>query len=159
MLHKRLTAISVVSEWCKCGNCSTEILVNISECYCCKELDGCDEALHFQEVLQDLDENAELNCITEHPGFSAVCLQKWSLKLAADKYKTRDRKRYQQSGSEESFLRSIAYREFTRLVHGYLGYKRRIPLPACAYTRIRKCFRISEDELHSGFEMDLEPLV
>ena len=32
-----------------------------------------------------------------------------------------------------SFLRSVAYREFSRLVYGLLG-KKRAPLPACAYT-------------------------
>lgn len=37
------------------------------------------------------------------------------------------------------YLRSVAYREFTQLVHGYLGNKR-IPLPACAYHAIRTRF-------------------
>ena len=31
------------------------------------------------------------NCITWHPGFIQVCLQRWSLQLAADKYKTTSR--------------------------------------------------------------------
>lgn len=51
------------------------------------------------------------------------------------------------------YLRSISYREFTRLVHGYLG-KRRIPLPACAYTAIRKAFPTKEDEPLTGFQLD-----
>ena len=51
------------------------------------------------------------------------------------------------------YLRSIAYREFTRLVHGYLG-KRRIPLPACAYTAIRKAFPTKGDEPLTGFQLD-----
>ena len=33
-------------------------------------------------------------------------------------------------------MRAVAYRQFSRLVYGFLG-KKRIPLPACAYTIIR----------------------
>jgi len=51
------------------------------------------------------------------------------------------------------FLRSVAYREFTYLVHGYLGGKR-IPLPACAYHAIRQTFR-EETEEYQGFDMDI----
>ncbi|XP_028513515.1 uncharacterized protein LOC110234613, partial [Exaiptasia diaphana] len=160
MLTDRLTGKIHVDEWCNYGKCSTALLVNISECYCCQELEGCNEAMHSDEVIQDLDKNNIPKCVTEHPGFSAVCLQKWSLRLAADKYKTRDRQKYKQTESEESVLRSIAYREFTRLIHGYLGYKKRIPLPACAYTCIRKTFKMpSKDHTYTGFEMDLESLV
>jgi len=88
---------------CECGNCSTNVLNNISECYCCQELDGCVEDLQSDIVLQDVDDGTVLKCITEHPGFTPVCLQKWSLRLSADKYKTRERKRYQQLGSEERY--------------------------------------------------------
>ncbi len=51
------------------------------------------------------------------------------------------------------FLRSVSYREFSRMVYGILGTKR-IPLPACAYTAIRKQFPVSKDEEFTGFEMD-----
>lgn len=47
------------------------------------------------------------------------------------------------------FLRGIAYREFTRLVHGYLG-GRRIPLPACSYHAIRKAF--PDEAAYAGFD-------
>ena len=52
-----------------------------------------------------------------------------------------------------SYLRSIAYREFSRLVYSFLGNKR-IPLPACAYTAIRKQFPVGTDETYTGFELD-----
>ena len=54
-------------------------------------------------VLQDLaaDEHKLLKCITAHPGFNAVCLKKWSLRLAADKYRTKGKQKYRQTGSEE----------------------------------------------------------
>lgn len=53
------------------------------------------------------------------------------------------------------YLRSIAYREFSRLVYGFLG-DRRIPLPACAYGAIRKTFPLSDDEEFCGFDFDEE---
>lgn len=52
-----------------------------------------------------------------------------------------------------SYLRSVAYREFSRLVYGFLGNKR-IPLPACAYTAIRKEFPVGSDESFTGFDLD-----
>ena len=48
------------------------------------------------------------------------------------------------------FLRSVSYREFTRLVYGLLGNKR-IPLPACAYHMIRKTFPLENGEEATGF--------
>ena len=54
-------------------------------------------------VLQDLaaDEQKLLKCIRAHPGFNAVRLKKWSLRLAADKYRTKGKQKYPQTGSEE----------------------------------------------------------
>ena len=86
---------------CKCGNCNVALLQNISECYCCCELEGCEESIKSDLVLQDLAPDVNLTCITEHPGFKPVCLQKWSLRLAADKFKTKGKERYRQTGSEE----------------------------------------------------------
>jgi hypothetical protein len=48
------------------------------------------------------------------------------------------------------FLRSISYREFVRLVYGFLG-NRRVPLPSCAYTAIRKAFPTDKDETITGY--------
>ncbi|XP_068677072.1 uncharacterized protein [Montipora foliosa] len=144
-----------VSEWCKCSNCGITSLQNISECYCCSELEGCLESMKSDLVLQDLAPDATLTCITKHPGFQAVCLQKWSLRLAAGKYKTKGKQMYRQTGCEESFLRGVSYREFSRLVYGMLGAKR-IPLPACAYVAIRNQFPVNKDESFTGFDLDEE---
>ena len=97
---------------CKCGNCNTSFLVNISECYCCRELDGCVESLESDIVQDDLKEqissevrsaapNEHEMCITRHPGFDAVCLQKWSLRLASGKFGTKSGHRYRQTDTEE----------------------------------------------------------
>ena len=82
---------------CTCGNCSTGLLQNAKECCCCLEIENC---LQFIEVYCKDGEGA-LKCITDHPGFPAVCLNKWSLEIAAVNYKTRDGRRYRQSGSKE----------------------------------------------------------
>ena len=92
---------------CTCGNCKVDLLQNISECYCCQELEGCVEAMSSDLVVQDLAADVKLQCITDHPGFSPVCLQKWSLRLAADKYKTKGKQRYRQTGSEERLVWSV----------------------------------------------------
>ena len=76
----------------KCGKCSINLLQNISECYCCQELEGCCESLGSDMVQQDLNEDEALKCITEHPGFRPVCLEKWSLRLTASKNKTKDKR-------------------------------------------------------------------
>ena len=47
---------------CTCGNCSRDLLANISECYCCKELEGNWEALTSDIVLAELQEGHALNC-------------------------------------------------------------------------------------------------
>lgn len=54
-----------------------------------------------------------------------------------------------------SFLRSVSYREFSRLVYGMLGNKR-ISLPACAYVAIRKEFPVEKDESYAGFDLNEE---
>ena len=64
-----------------------------SVCYCCCKLDRCVEALTSDVVLQDLAQDEKLTCITQHPSFNPVCLQKWSLRLASDKYSMKEKKK------------------------------------------------------------------
>ena len=108
-------------------------------------------------VKQELGDAENILCITQHPGFRPVCLERWSLRMAAWKYKTKGNERYRQQADEERFLRSVACREFIRMVYGILG-KRRVPLPACSYHQIRKTFPFREGELHTGFEIDEEEM-
>ena len=49
------------------------------------------------------------------------------------------------------FLRVVAYRQFTRLVHGRLRDKR-IPLPSCAYNAIRSTHKPKPDEQFTGYD-------
>ena len=89
---------------CKRGNCSVLLLQNISECYCCSELEGCLESTKTDLVLLDIGADVTLKCVTQHPGFNPVCLQKWSLRLAAGKFKTKGKQQYRQKGSEERLV-------------------------------------------------------
>jgi hypothetical protein len=86
---------------CKCGNCSLEFLSNWQECNCCCELDGCQESLSSEIVQQDLGDEDNIVCVTQHPGFRPVCLEKWSLRMAAWTYKTKGKQRYKQLAGEE----------------------------------------------------------
>ena len=48
------------------------------------------------------------------------------------------------------FLRGVAYRQFTRMVHGQLK-DRRMPLPSCAYNIIRTTHKPKHD-VFTGFD-------
>ncbi|KXJ06973.1 hypothetical protein AC249_AIPGENE74 [Exaiptasia diaphana] len=126
--------------WCLCGHCSTDLLENIFEARCCQEIERCVKACNRDDVL--VETKTAPRCITLHPGFRPVCLEKWSLKQSASKYKTRDQRRYTQIGKESTFLRAVAYREFSQLVYGFLGSER-IPLPACTYHKIRAVLMVN----------------
>ena len=90
---------------CSCGNCSVELLQNAKECCCCKEIEGCAKFLEkfAEESMLGIKNEGELVCVIDHPGFPAICLNRWSLELAADNFKTRDGHRYKQSGSKERY--------------------------------------------------------
>ena len=84
---------SITHRWffcrCNCGGCSSENLQNPNEFLCCVEIEECVECLSSEMVIEEVDTNPK--CVTQHPGFGQVCLQKWSLRLAADKYKTKNK--------------------------------------------------------------------
>ena len=101
---------------CECGNCSVALTQNISECYCCKELEGCRESLKSDLVRQDVSPNASLKCVTEHPGFNPVCLQKWSLRMAASRFKTKGKQQYRQKGSEERLVVTLPITRLTKFL-------------------------------------------
>ena len=49
------------------------------------------------------------------------------------------------------FMRSVAYRQFVRLVYAYVGASRRVPLPNCVYNSIREAFPNVDSE-YKGYE-------
>ena len=84
---------------CNCGSCSTETLVQAKETRCCTEISNCVDAL----VLA----GSQNTCITNHPAFDAICLNRWSLELASDRFKTRSGQRYQQVESKDRLVHII----------------------------------------------------
>jgi len=64
------------------------------------ELGGCQDLKKSDLVLEDIGADVILKCVTEYPGIKSVCLQKWTLRLAAGKYKTKGKQTYHQTGSK-----------------------------------------------------------
>ena len=78
-----------------------DLIANWQECNCCFELDGCTESLSTDIVKQELGDAESIVCITQHPGFRPVCLERWSLRMAAWRYKTKSNERYRKQADEE----------------------------------------------------------
>ena len=52
----------------------------VRESVCCLEI----SEIEKMSELQTLDPSSEATCITEHPGFSGVCLDMWVLQTTAN---------------------------------------------------------------------------
>ncbi|KAM7425176.1 hypothetical protein ABFA07_023361 [Porites harrisoni] len=141
--QRRYSGEVPANEWCSCSNCYVSRVTKAQEC------DRCEEVM--EETIGD-----RTVCITLHPGFERVCLNRHVLEVAALGLKTRAGKSYttvrgQSNKSDDEFLRSVAYCQFTRLLWSYIGSSRRYPLPCCAYNKIRKQFP-SQNGHYRGFE-------
>lgn len=93
-----------------------------------------------------------LSCITEHPGFLAVCTNKWVLRTAWFQYKQQYQNAYE--GPEHKQYRHVAYRQFVRWCWGFLGKDIRVVLPSCAVMCIRAHFPppgLEDDFVFEGF--------
>ena len=73
--------------FCRCSNCSVSLVTKAQECICSKEIDRCEEVM--EEAIGD-----RTVCITHHPGFESVCLNRHVLEVAAMGLKTRIGKSY-----------------------------------------------------------------
>nr|XP_034322605.1 uncharacterized protein LOC117688588 [Crassostrea gigas] len=104
------------------------------------------ESICCQEVQQiDAKRGSihQLTCITRHPGFGPVCLDEYVLKTAYYQY----RSQYGElRTTTEERNRYTAYRQLVRWCWGYLGRNVRVPLPACAVTKIRHTFSPTSTE-------------
>lgn len=81
---------------------------------------------------------ARPQCITVHPGFAAVCLNRWVLETAWYQYRQQYDEPYE--GPPHKRQRHIAYRQLARWLFGFLGRSVRVVLPACAVSCIRAHF-------------------
>ncbi|XP_068739362.1 P2X purinoceptor 7-like [Montipora capricornis] len=136
------------TDWCACGNCQR--LTRVVECICCSEID-CVVAKNNEAV--EAEGLGELPvCITQHPGFSAVCLNRWVLQTAWYQYKQQYTDAYE--GPDHKQKRHIAYRQLARWCWGLLGKQIRVVLPSCAVCCIRAHFPppgIEDDIVFEGF--------
>ena len=133
---------------CTCGNCQR--LDRAEECVCCQEID-CVVGKNLEAVeLEGLAEPP--SCITQHPGFHAVCVNRWVLQTAWYQYKQQYRNSYE--GPEHKKNRHIAYRQLARWCWGILGKEVRVVLPSCAVSCIRAFFPppgYEDDFVFEGF--------
>ncbi|XP_071479040.1 uncharacterized protein [Diadema antillarum] len=134
--------------WCSCsGQC--QAMPTLRESVCCKEVARVVETM--DDVTNELDgeETDPLDCITAHPGFSPVCLNRWVLKTAYHQYRQQygDQERVDASINQRN--RHVAYRQMVRWIWGYLGKDIRVPLPSCAVVQIREAFPSKE---YRGFQ-------
>ncbi|KAK3727223.1 hypothetical protein QZH41_020360 [Actinostola sp. cb2023] len=151
-LLSRFSGEEDVADWCKCSNCSLEFVVKHDECRCCMEVDRCREKMEESDMYDE--------CITDHVAFENVCLDTWVLEVAGIGLKTKARKSYnavlgRENPANSEYFRSIAYRQFVRLVWEYIGAGKRVPLPCCVYNKIREKFR-DTDDIYTGYEEDDE---
>ena len=92
------------------------------------------------EVPEVLSKNSEVtgpfpSCITLHPGFSAVCLDRWVLQTALYQYRQQYSECY--DGPEHKLNRHIAYRQLVRWCWSIIGKEIRVVLPSRAVSCIR----------------------
>ncbi|XP_077423082.1 uncharacterized protein LOC144052679 isoform X2 [Vanacampus margaritifer] len=121
-----------VSEWCTCGNCCT--MQTEVENVCCRE------SPMVAKRMEEID--PAVNCMTRHPGFIPVCLNKYSLQNALNIYKA-DYGKLQVKGYK-SRLRKLACRSFVSWCWGFLGKEVRVAIPSCVVQRIHRRFPIQQ---------------
>ena len=128
------------------------------ECICCQEINA------IESTCKSLPNDGPMYanqptpcCITQHPGFMSVCLNKWVLKTAWFQYKQQYTDAYE--GPEHKQYRHIAYRQLARWCWGFLGKEVRVVLPSCAVMCIRVHFPppgLEEDFVFEGFHFPHE---
>ena len=107
---------------------------------------------HNMSAATEGDTEQPVTCITQHPGFRAVCTNKWVLRTAWYQYKQQYTDAYE--GPEHKQYRHIAYRQLPRWCWGVLGKEVRVVLPSCAVMCIRQHFPppgLEDDFVFEGF--------
>ena len=75
---------------CNCGNCDKGLIQNVYECQCCQEIWRCVDNIQSEDVLDHTGKPQ--SCVAHHSGFRITCLEKWSFRMAASKYRTISRR-------------------------------------------------------------------
>ncbi|KAG9482338.1 hypothetical protein GDO78_011170 [Eleutherodactylus coqui] len=111
------------NNWCKCGHCS--VMSTLEESICCHEIFG---------LLSQLNE--EHLCITKHPAFDELCLDRDRLDFLYRFLATIKRKNDVLYYLHK--LRRTSYRAFVIWAHGFIDYRKHKPVPACVVKRVQE---------------------
>ena len=111
----RRTSVFVLQFRCSCENC--QIMGRAEACICCQEIEAVKNKLVEAVTCGECDEQP--TCITQHPGFHPVCINRWVLQTAWYQYKQQYKDPY--DGPENKLYRHIAYRQLARWCWGILG--------------------------------------
>ena len=123
----------------------------VEESVCCQEIK---EVKWKNEQVAQVEQLEIPGCITDNPGFQAVCLNQWVLQAAWSQYRQEYGTRAYE-GPEHKNKRHVAYRQMVRWCWGVLGKDIRVPLPSCAVSCIRAHFPppgLEEDFEFDGFK-------
>ncbi|KAK3088759.1 hypothetical protein FSP39_023418 [Pinctada imbricata] len=123
---------------CSCGYCTS--MPSATECKRCRSIPMEDSKIQTSDV--------DIQCITDHEGFQANCLNRHVIEVSYMYYEF-----VQDNGLPEEpvheLYRYIAYRRFARWIWSILGKRNRRVLPACVVTQIRSNFSSQE---YCGFQ-------
>ena len=100
----------------------------VEACVCCQEIEAVKNKNIKAVTSGECQEKP--TCITQHPGFHPVCINRWVLQTAWFQYKQQYKHPYE--GPEHKLFRHIAYRQLARWCWGILGKEIRVVLPSCA---------------------------
>ena len=106
--------------------------IHIEEKLCCKN-----------PLVLPIEKFNGFDCITQSQAFNNVCLNKDVLEAAIGAWQDLN---YENMGLANINYRFIAYKQYVWWSYGYLGKKKRRPLPNCAIKKIRAVF--PEEEGH-----------
>ena len=81
---------------CTCGNC--QVVGRVEACICCQEIEAVQNKLIEAVTSGECEEQPQ--CITQHPGFHAVCIlfNRWVLQVAWYQYKQQFKATYTTDG-------------------------------------------------------------
>ena len=120
----------------------------VEACICCQEI----EAVKNKniEAVTSGECQEEPTCITQHPGFHPVCINRWVLQTAWFQYKQQCKHPYDEP--EHKLFRHKAYRQLARWCWGILRKEIRVVLPSCAVLCIRNFYPSPGPEEDFAFE-------
>ena len=77
------TVLTPSQNRCTCGNC--QVLGRVEACICCHEIEAVQNKNIEAVTSGECEEQPQ--CITQHPGFHPVCINRWVLQVAWYQYK------------------------------------------------------------------------